>query len=77
MLQHFRARHDYLVKALNEIPGFSCIEGAGTFYAFPNVEGAMATHGCEHDDTVFSELLLSEAEVALVPGSPLSARRAT
>ena len=73
MLTHFRARHDYLVKALNEIPGFNCIPGAGTFYAFPDVQEAMASHGCEHDDTVFSELLLSEAEVALVPGSAFGA----
>ena len=73
MLVHFKQRHDYLVSALNEIDGFSCIPGAGTFYAFPDVSGAMATHGCEHDDTVFSELLLSEAEVALVPGSAFGA----
>ena len=73
MLTHFRARHDYLVKALNEIPGFKCIPGAGTFYAFPDAQEAMASHGCEHDDTVFSELLLSEAEVALVPGSAFGA----
>jgi len=72
MLTHFRARHDYLVKALNEIPGFRCIEGAGTFYAFPDAQEAMAARGCEHD-TAFSELLLNEAEVALVPGSAFGA----
>lgn len=74
MLVHFKQRHDYLVAALNEIPGFKCIPGAGTFYAFPNVDEAMASHGCEHNDTVFSELLLSEAEVALVPGSAFGAQ---
>jgi aspartate aminotransferase len=68
MLKHFRERHDYLVAALNEIPGFSCIEGAGTFYAFPDISGAMAAKGCEKD-TDFSELMLNDAEVALVPGS--------
>ena len=72
MLVHFRARHDYLVKALNEIPGFSCIEGAGTFYAFPDVSEAMQMKGCA-EDTDFSALLLNEAEVALVPGSAFGA----
>ena len=55
MLVHFRARHDYLVAALNEIPGFSCVEGAGTFYAFPDVSEAMAAKGCAKD-TDFSAL---------------------
>ncbi len=30
MVRAFRQRHDYLVGALNEIPGFSCLPGAGT-----------------------------------------------
>jgi aspartate aminotransferase len=72
MLVHFRQRHDYLVVALNEIPGFSCAEGAGTFYAFPDVSGAMAAKGCA-TDTDFSAMILNEAEVALVPGSAFGA----
>ena len=72
MLVHFKQRHDYLVAALNDINGFSCIEGAGTFYAFPNIQEAMAAKGCEKD-TDFSALLLNEAEVALVPGSAFGA----
>lgn len=72
MLVEFRKRHDYLVGALNTIPGFSCLEGAGTFYAFPDVSVAMAAKGCK-EDTEFSALLLNEAEVALVPGSAFGA----
>ncbi len=72
MLTHFRARHDYLVAALNDIPGFSCIEGAGTFYAFPDISKAMEIKGCT-EDTAFSAMLLNEAEVALVPGSAFGA----
>jgi aspartate aminotransferase len=72
MLTHFKARHDYLVAALNEIPGFSCIEGAGTFYAFPDISKAMEMKGCK-EDTDFSAMLLNEAEVALVPGSAFGA----
>ena len=72
MLTHFKARHDYLVAALNEIPGFSCIEGAGTFYAFPDISKAMEMKGCT-EDTDFSAMLLNDAEVALVPGSAFGA----
>ncbi len=72
MLVHFKARHDYLVAALNEIPGFRCAKGAGTFYAFPEVSAAMKAKGCK-DDTEFSSLLLNEGEVALVPGSAFGA----
>jgi aspartate aminotransferase len=72
MLVHFRKRHDYLVAALNDIPGFKCAPGAGTFYAFPDVSEAMAAKGCA-EDTDFSALLLNEGEVALVPGSAFGA----
>jgi aspartate aminotransferase len=72
MVKAFRERHDYLVGALNEIPGFQCLPGAGTFYAFPNVAGAIQAKGLA-DDTALSEVLLKEAEVALVPGSAFGA----
>jgi len=72
MLKAFHERHDYLVAALNDIPGFTCSEGAGTFYAFPNIEGAMNATGCQ-EDSDFSELLMKKADVALVPGSAFGA----
>ena len=40
MVAEFRRRRDYLVPALNAIPGVRCIEPGGAFYAFPNVPGA-------------------------------------
>jgi len=72
MLTAFKERHDYLVGALNEIPGFDCLPGAGTFYAFPNVSGAIQAHGLA-DDAALTELLLNEAGVAVVPGSAFGA----
>ncbi len=72
MLEAFHERHDYLVAALNDIPGFKCAEGAGTFYAFPNIEGAMEAVGVKKDSD-FSELLMKKADVALVPGSAFGA----
>ena len=68
MLTAFKVRHDYLVKALNELPGVECIGSDGTFYAFPSFKGAIQAAGCE-TDVEFAEKMLTEAEVALVPGS--------
>jgi aspartate aminotransferase len=72
MNKAFKARHDFVVPALNAIPGISCLPGAGTFYAFANVEGAMRSLGLK-DDTEFAEYLLANALVAVVPGSGFGA----
>src|SRR5690606_11548655 len=37
MVKEFKKRHDFLVDALNKIPGIDCIPVDGTFYAFPSV----------------------------------------
>lgn len=68
MVKAFKERHDYVVKTLNEIPGFSCIAADGAFYSYPNVKEAMAKAGIDNDID-FAEKLLLEAGVALVPGS--------
>ncbi|ASP40364.1 aspartate aminotransferase [Bacterioplanes sanyensis] len=68
MLKAFKQRHDYVVAALNELPGVECINSDGTFYAFPSFKGAMQAAGID-SDVDFAEKLLNEAEVALVPGS--------
>lgn len=39
MNKAFKERHDYIVTALNTIPGVRCLPNQGTFYALPNVEG--------------------------------------
>jgi aspartate aminotransferase len=72
MNEAFKARRDFVVRALNGIPGISCLPGAGTFYAFADVSRAMASLGC-HDDGEFAELLLNEGGVAVVPGSGFGA----
>jgi len=68
MVKAFKERHDYLVAALNAIPGVTCIESDGAFYAFPSFKGAMEKAGVA-DDVEFAEKLLTDAGVALVPGS--------
>jgi aspartate aminotransferase len=72
MNEAFKARHDYVVHALNCLPGVSCLPGAGTFYAFADVSKAIAGLGCR-DDNEFAELLLNEGGVAVVPGSGFGA----
>lgn len=72
MNEAFKQRHDYVVQALNALPGISCLPGAGTFYAFADVSDAMAATGCK-DDNAFAELLLTQAGVAVVPGSGFGA----
>jgi aspartate aminotransferase len=68
----FKERRDFVVRALNSLPGVSCLPGAGTFYAFAEVSRAMSALGCR-DDNEFAELLLNEAGVAVVPGSGFGA----
>ena len=73
MVKAFRERHDYLVAALNGLPGVECLQGDGTFYVFPSFQGAIdATDGIS-TDVELAEKLLQEAGVALVPGSAFGA----
>ncbi len=69
MVQEFKRRHDYLVAALNEIPGIDCIAADGTFYAFPSFHGAIEKMSGISNDIEMAEYLLTKAGVALVPGS--------
>lgn len=63
MLRTFDERRKLIVKLLNEVPGFSCIEPKGAFYAFPNITGTgMSSKELE-------EALLEEAGVATVAGT--------
>ncbi len=68
MLVEFKKRHDYLIAALNELPGVECITGDGAFYAFPSFKGAMAAAGIDND-VEFAEKILNDVGVAMVPGS--------
>jgi aminotransferase len=64
MVQEYRVRRNLFVKGLNRI-GLSCHLPEGAFYAFPSVESSgLADHE-------FAERLLTEEQVAVVPGSVL------
>jgi aspartate aminotransferase len=69
MCTEFKQRHDYVVAELNSIDGINCLETDGTFYVFPNVEKLISRLDNIKDDLEFSEYLIEQAGVALVPGS--------
>lgn len=72
MVAAFKTRHDYLVEALNKLPGVRCLAGDGTFYAFPNIESAIAAKHMA-SDMEFAEACLQEVGLAVVPGTPFGA----
>lgn len=73
MRLEFDKRRHFMVKGLNAIPGVSCVEPMGAFYAFPDVSAynGKTTPGGKliKDDLDLCEYLISEGRVALVPGS--------
>jgi aspartate aminotransferase len=73
MVKAFRERHDFVVDALNNIPGITCLPADGTFYCFPFVQPAIDRLEGIADDIELAEFLLDKAGVALVPGSAFGA----
>src|SRR3954469_11048732 len=71
MREAFDRRRQTIVSMLREIPGIACPEPQGAFYVYPSVKGLLgrtiagrtATSSVE-----LAEIILEEAEVAVVPG---------
>lgn len=68
MLAEYTRRRDWLVPALNDIPGIKCGMPEGAFYAFPNVTGLIRDCGFENSKQL-ADTLLNEYGVVLTPGS--------
>ncbi len=72
MRLEFLKRRNYIVQELNTIPGVSCLKPKGAFYVFPKVSGL---YGRTYQGRIISNskdlasYLLTEARVAVVPGS--------
>ena len=73
MIKAFKERHDYVVAALNDIPGVVCLPADGTFYCFPHMQTVIDRLDNVNDDIQLAEYLLDKAGVALVPGSAFGA----
>jgi aspartate aminotransferase len=67
MLAEYRKRRDFVVQRLRQIPGVSCNDPKGAFYAYPNIGAALGRGGIGNT-LQFAERLLSQAHVAVVPG---------
>ncbi|HEY2974321.1 MAG TPA: pyridoxal phosphate-dependent aminotransferase [Pyrinomonadaceae bacterium] len=67
MLQAYSERRDWLIPALNDLPGVTCATPEGAFYAFPSVkETGLTSEG-------LTTRLLEEAHVAVTPGDAFGA----
>src|SRR3954470_4591797 len=72
----FDRRRRTMVRMLQEIPGVECPEPKGAFYCFPCVEDVLgkSLRGRTPSTTAeLAELVLEEAEVAVVPGEAFGA----
>ncbi len=69
MLVHFKARHDFVVKRLNEMKGVSCLPSQGAFYSFADMREAIAALDGVEDDLQLADYLIEKANVAVIPGS--------
>jgi len=71
MVSIFAQRAQLIYELINEIPGVSCRMPRGAFYIFVNIAGLYGKkyHGQKISGSVqFSEVLLQEKLVAVVPG---------
>lgn len=66
MLDEYTARRAWLLRALKEIPGLSCSEPEGAFYAFPNVSGCFG--GKLQTSGQFALQLLEEEQTVVTDG---------
>jgi len=73
MTKAYKERHDYLLREFKSIPGLKYIPSDGTFYTFPSVESLFDKIPGISNDIEFAEFLLSNAEVAIIPGSAFGA----
>jgi aspartate aminotransferase len=77
MLAEYAKRRRHIVDGLRSIPGVTCGDPGGAFYAFPNVAAHLANGGSGQalakDTTELAKLLLDKARVAVVPGDAFGA----
>ena len=72
MVIEYKKRNDFIIKALNKIPGFECNNADGAFYAFPRVDKAIQSNNLKNDIDL-AALILNKAGVVVVPGTPFGA----
>jgi aspartate aminotransferase len=73
MLAEYRKRRDFVIERLRAIPGVTCAEPRGAFYAYPNIGVALGNGASS--TLQFAENLLQKAAVAVVPGEAFGTDR--
>jgi aspartate/methionine/tyrosine aminotransferase len=71
MREVYDRRRQTIVKMLRDIPGIECPEPFGAFYVYPSVKGALGRElrgRRPASSAELCDLVLEEAEVAMVPG---------
>ncbi|MXW71534.1 MAG: pyridoxal phosphate-dependent aminotransferase [Acidobacteria bacterium] len=67
MVAEFKRRRDYVVPALNAIPGISCANPLGAFYVFPNITGVCDSLGATaHYESLPDALKASTSPATLI-----------
>jgi aspartate aminotransferase len=76
MRQAFDRRRQRIVAMLNDIPGVSCVEPEGAFYAFPSLTGLFGRSFAgvrPRTSLELADVVLDQARVAFVPGEAFGA----
>ncbi len=76
MRDTYDRRRRRIHEMLSDIPGVSCLEPEGAFYAFPSMKGVLGAElRGRHPSTTLelAEIILDEARVAIVPGEAFGA----
>jgi aspartate aminotransferase len=73
MRLEFDTRRKFMVRALRAMPGVTCVEPQGAFYAFPDLSAFFGKHSPQGrlvvDDLAMCQYLIEDAKIAVVPGS--------
>ncbi|HEX8293199.1 MAG TPA: aminotransferase class I/II-fold pyridoxal phosphate-dependent enzyme, partial [Pyrinomonadaceae bacterium] len=67
MLAEYRRRRDWLVRAVEDVPGLGCAQPEGAFYVFPCVQDCLG--GDIKTSADFSDRLLREAHTVVTDGA--------
>ena len=71
MLAEYTVRREWLLNALNEIPGLRCPQPEGAFYAFPDVRGCLK--GKIRNSAEFASELLEKEQTVVTDGAGFGA----
>ncbi len=77
MVEEFKRRRDYMIEKINKINGISCLKPQGAFYVWVDISGILKQAKYKgkpvKDSLSLTDIILSEARVAAVPGSVFGA----